>query len=145
MINEQEIDKEKVLIMAQDEGRFGRVNIPRASWAPLGIRPSVPKQIVRQSFYVYSAVAPSIGKISSLILPFGNTEMMNIFLSNVSEDFVNNEVIMQVDGAGWHKSKDLEIPKNIHLIVQPAYSPELNPVEHIWESIRENYLVSVKK
>jgi hypothetical protein len=66
--------------MTQDEGRFGRVNIPKASWAPKGLRPVVDKQIVRQSFYVYCAVAPSIGKISALILPYADTEMMNLFL-----------------------------------------------------------------
>jgi len=97
--------------MTQDEGRFGRVNIPKASWAPLGIRPVVGKQVVRQSFYVYCAVAPSLGIISSLILPFANTDMMNLFLDNVSKEFRNNEVIMQIDGAGWHRSKSLIIPK----------------------------------
>ena len=126
--------------MTQDEGRFGRVNIPKASWAPMGTRPNVAKQVVRQSFYVYCAVAPSLGKISSLILPYGNTEMMNIFLANLSKDFIDNEIIMQEDGAGWHRSKDLKIPDNIHFIIQPPYSPEVNPTEHIWDEIREKYL-----
>ena len=126
--------------MVQDEGRFGRVNIPRASWAPMGMRPNVPRQLVRQSFYAYCAVAPKLGKISSLILPFGNTEMMNMFLVNVAEEFSNNEIIMQVDGAGWHRSKALRIPENIYFIMQPPYSPEVNPTEHIWDEIREKYL-----
>lgn len=126
--------------MVQDEGRFGRVNIPKASWSPLGNRPKVAKQIVRKSFYVYSAIAPTLGKISSLILPYANTEMMNIFLENVSEEFINNEIIMQVDGAAWHKSKALKIPKNIHFIMQPPYSPEVNPTEHLWDELREKYL-----
>lgn len=126
--------------MTQDEGRFGRVNIPKASWAPMGIRPIVGKQVVRQSFYVYCAVAPSLGKISSLILPFGNTDMMNLFLENVSKDFRENQIIMQVDGAGWHRSKSLKIPENIYFIMQPPYSPEVNPTEHIWDEIREKYL-----
>ena len=126
--------------MTQDEGRFGRVNIPKASWAPKGIRPNVPKQVVRQSFYVYCAVVPSLGKISSLILPYANTDMMNIFLEHVSKDFKENEIIMQVDGAGWHRSKTLEIPANIYFIKQPPYSPEVNPTEHIWDEIREKNL-----
>lgn len=46
---------------------------------------------------------------------------------------------MQVDQAGWHSAKDLVIPENIRLIPQPAYSPELNPVEHIWDELREKY------
>ena len=47
---------------------------------------------------------------------------------------------MQVDQAGWHRSKDLVIPENIRFIPQPAHSPELNPIEHLWEEIREKFL-----
>ena len=140
IIERKGIDKTKVLIMAQDEGRFGRINIPRASWAPIGKRPFAPRQVVREAFYAYCAVCPSLGKMSSLLLPYANTDMMNLFLDQVSKDFNHNEIIMQVDGAGWHKSKDLKIPPNIHFIIQPPYSPEVNPVEHIWDEIREKKL-----
>jgi transposase len=44
-----------------------------------------------------------------------------------------------VDQAAWHHSKTLIIPENIRLIAQPAYSPEVNPVEHLWEELREKY------
>ena len=63
--------------------------------------------------------------------------MMNKFLKEVSRVYKHNEVIMQVDGAGWHTTKSLKIPCNIHFIQQPPYSPEVNPVEHIWDDIRE--------
>jgi transposase len=137
IIEKENIDKNKVIIMTRDEGRFGRVNIPKNSWAPMGIRPLVPKQIVRESFYVYAAICPSLGKMSSLILPYADTDMMNLFLENVSAEFIDNEIIMQTDGAGWHKSDDLKLPKNI---MQPPYSPEVNPTEHLWDEIREKYL-----
>ncbi|TME07427.1 MAG: hypothetical protein E6I80_11640 [Chloroflexi bacterium] len=51
--------------------------------------------------------------------------------------------MMQVDQASWHGAKDLRIPDNIRLIAQPAYSPELNPVEHIWEELREKQLANL--
>jgi len=63
--------------------------------------------------------------------------MMNLFLQQVAKDYKDYFVIMQVDKAAWHRSKELKIPSNIAFIYQPAYSPELNPVEHIWEDIRE--------
>ena len=44
---------------------------------------------------------------------------------------------MVMDGAGWHKAKALSVPENMALIFLPPYSPELNPVEHVWENIRE--------
>jgi putative transposase len=47
---------------------------------------------------------------------------------------------MQVDQAGWHRAKDLQVPENTRLIFQRASSPEVNPVEHLWEELREKYL-----
>jgi len=44
---------------------------------------------------------------------------------------------MVLDGAGWHKSDSLAVPENIRLLPLPPYSPELNPVENIWEELRE--------
>ncbi len=71
--------------MAQDEGRFGRISRPKRCWAPPGTRPLAPAQIVREAISVFAAVAPSLGKICSLILPDANTDMMNLFLTHVSE------------------------------------------------------------
>jgi hypothetical protein len=61
----------------------------------------------------------ALGKMTSLILPFANTEMMNLFLEEVSNDFKDCFVIMLVDGAGWHRSVRLIVPENIRLIHQP--------------------------
>lgn len=69
--------------------------------------------------------------------------MMNLFLQEVSATYKEKEVIMQLDGAGWHRSKKLQIPANIHFISQPPYSPELNPVEHLWDDIREKHFCNV--
>jgi transposase len=131
-------DSRPVAIASQDEGRFGRISDPKPAWAPPGVRPKAPKQIVREYLYVYSAVAPALGNMTSLLLPYANSEMMNIFLNQVAEDFKEYFVVMLVDGAGWHRSKDLKIPENIRFVQQPSHSPELNPAEHIWEELREN-------
>jgi hypothetical protein len=130
-------DYRPVLIMTQDEGRFGRISDPKACWVPAGIRPIVPKQIVREFLYVYAAVAPALGKMSALLLPYANTYMMNIFLRLVSQDFDEFYVVMVVDRAGWHSSSGLDIPENIEFIEQPSHSPEVNPTEHLWDEIRE--------
>jgi putative transposase len=42
--------------------------------------------------------------------------------------------------AGWHRAKDLVVPAHIRLIFQPACSPEVNPVEPVWEELREKHL-----
>ncbi len=126
-------------IMAQDEGRFGRISRPKRCWAPPGIRPSAPAQVVRESMYVFAAFAPSLGRLVSLVLPTANTAAMNLFLEHLSQTLADYFIVMQVDQAGWHRSRELIIPSNIRLIQQPAYSPEVNPVEHLWEELREKY------
>jgi transposase len=131
-------DTREVVVMAQDEGTFGRISRPQRCWAPHGIRPSVPQQIVREYVSVFSAVAPSLGRMTSLILPRTNTAMMNLFLAHVAEEFADYFIVMQVDQAAWHRSKQLQIPENIRLVPQLPRSPELNPVEHIWDYLRKH-------
>ncbi len=126
--------------MAQDEGRFGRMSRPRRCWAPAHVRPHAPSQVVREATYVFAAVAPEQGLMTSLVLPSADTDMMNLFLAHLSETLAGFFIVMQVDQAGWHRSKTLVVPENIRLIQQPAYSPEVNPVEHLWEELREKYL-----
>ena len=94
-------DQRPVLIMAQDEGRFGRVSRPRACWAPPGVRPTAPCQLIREFVQVFAAVAPESGELISLILPTANTAMMNLFLTHVSETLADFFIVMQVDQAGW--------------------------------------------
>ena len=125
--------------MAQDEGCFGRISRAKRCWAPPGIRSHAPAQVVREYMYASAAVAPTQGQMVSLVLPEASTAMMNLFLEQVGQTFSKYFILMQVDQAGWHSAKDLAIPENIRLIPQPAYSPELNPVEHIWDELREKY------
>jgi hypothetical protein len=99
-------------------------------------RPST-RQVIRTYLYVFTAVCPALGKMTSLILPWANTEMMNIFLRQVAEDFPDYFILMLGDQAGWHTSGKVELPENIRLIELPPRSPELNPSEHIWEELRE--------
>ncbi len=99
-------DQRPVLQMAEDEGRFGRISQPRRAWAPPGVRPRSPRQIVREYTYVYAAVAPAEGKMTSLILPRADTAMMHLFLEHVAKTFQEYFIVMQVDQAGWHFAKE---------------------------------------
>jgi transposase len=132
-------DHRAVIFMVQDEARFGRITQPTRCWAPTGMRPCIPHQIVRQAIYAFTAVEPKSGKMVSLLLPTANTEMMTIFLEHVSKEFAKSFIVMQVDRASWHRSPHLRLPENIRLIFQPPYSPEVNPVEHIWGELREKH------
>lgn len=78
------------------------------------------------------------GQDFSLILPSVNTTAMNEFLKQLSEYLGGKEAIVVMDGAGWHKSKDLEVPKTIEIVYLPPYSPELNPIEKLWEYVKSH-------
>ncbi len=62
---------------------------------------------------------------------------MQVFLDEISSRYPDNRMIMVLDGAGWHRNESLSIPDNIRILKLPPYSPELNPVEHLWDDLRE--------
>jgi transposase len=84
-----------------------------------------------------SAVGPKDGRLVSLVMPWVDSEVMSIFLSHTAQEFPNDLCVLIFDGAGWHRANDLRVPKNMVLIPLPPYSPELNPVEHISDYLRD--------
>lgn len=129
-----------MVVVPQDEGRFGRINAPRRCWTPPGERPVAPRQVVREAVYVYAAVCPQLGTMTALLLPQTNTAMMRLFLAQVAEELADYFVVMLVDRAPWHTAKTLVVPDNIRLLPLPAASPELNPTELVWRELREKDL-----
>ena len=132
----------EVMILFQDEARFGRINEPKSCWAK-GERPVVPSQIVREYTYAYAAACPFDGTMDSLILPVVNSAAMTVYLEEVSKRHNDKFILMFLDQAGWHRKGELKIPDNIRLVPIPAYSPELNPCEHIWDELREKWFHNI--
>lgn len=126
-------------MLFEDEGRFGRISDTRRCWVPLPKRAVVGQQVVRQYLYSLTAVSPADGQVASLIMPWVDAEIMSIFLAHTKSLFPQDECLMILDGAGWHIAKDLRVPPSMHLLFLPPYSPQLNPTEHIWDHVRENF------
>jgi transposase len=121
--------------MFQDEARFGRISDCRYCWCKKPLRPLVKAMLSHQ--YVYAAVSPQDGRLDSLVLPEVNSQWMHVFLTEVASRYPNENIVMVVDGAGWHKNKRFELPVNLKLLFLPPYSPELNPQEHVWDELQE--------
>ena len=100
------------------------------------MRPSVPCHHIREYRYTYGAVEPRTGEAFFLIMPYCNTDCMNVFLKQLSDSYPKDKIVLVCDGAAWHKSKGLSIPHNIRLVFIPPYTPEMNPIEQIWREIR---------
>ena len=126
----------------QDEARFGRMSDPRSCWAPAPHRPVVDLALVREFRYEYAAVSPWDGGLDFMTAEKMNTENMSRFLDQVAKAHRDQFIVMVVDGASSHRSKELEIPKNVSFIRLPPYSPELNPAEQIWNILRRDYFAN---
>lgn len=122
--------------MCQDEAGFGRINKPKPCWCPPHMRPSVPCHHIREYRYAYGAVEPLTGESCFLVMPYCNTNCMNVFLQELSKQYPEDLILLMCDGASWHRSQSLICPANIRLLPIPPYTPEMNPIEQIWKQIR---------
>jgi len=120
-----------------DEGRFGRISVLSPCWAPPGVRPKVARQVVRQSLYAFAAVSLPQATLTCRLSAKCNTDAMSLFILDMLAAHPDQPLVVFLDGAGWHKAKRLPRAERLHLEYLPPYCPECNPVEHIWDEIRE--------
>jgi transposase len=67
-----------------------------------------------------------------------DAEAMSVFLAQTAAAFPGQYCLMLLDGAGWYRAVALCVPPTLRLLPLPPYRPELNPVERLWEYLREN-------
>ena len=127
----------------QDEARVGQKNKIARRWARRGTRPRAPHDQRTSSVYIFGAICPQQGKGAALVMPRCDTQAMSLHLAEVAQAVAPGaHGVMLMDRAGWHRAKDLVVPDNLTLVLLPARAPELNPVENIWQFLRENWLSS---
>jgi DDE superfamily endonuclease len=96
------------------------------------------------SAYLFGAICPARAVGAAMITPAANTEAMNLHLAEISSQIAADaHAVVVCDGAGWHqRGQNLQVPANISLLSLPPYSPELNPMEKVWDYLRQNKLCS---
>jgi len=138
-----EIDHEKIEIWWQDESRVGQQGSLSRVWAAKGTRPRVVRQKQFISTYIFGACCPDKDKGCALILPDCCAGMMQLHLNEISKNVEENyHAIMLMDRASWHTTEALIIPSNMTLLPLPPYSPELNPMEQVWQKIKADHLTN---
>ena len=93
---------------------------------------------------MYSFLRPNTGETQWFILPRVNVEWFNLALEQFAQAVgagQTKQILLVLDGAGWHRSDRVKIPKGLHLETLPAYSPELQPAERLW-SLSDEPLVN---
>jgi transposase len=123
--------------MFYDESRFGLITDIGRIWTAKGIKPIIPSQQKYKYFYLYQATDIKSGEDFSMFFNCLDTKSINVYLKNLSERFKKEDILLIMDNASFHKSKQLEIPKNIKIEYIPPYSPELNPQERRFEDIKK--------
>ncbi len=124
-------------LIFQDEARFGRISDTRYCWCRRPFRPMANTMVTTQYTYAYGAVSHMIGRFDSHMLPQVNAECRQVFLDEVAQRYPNDNIMMVLDGGGWHKRPSCALAENVKLHFLPPYSPELNPIEHLWDELRE--------
>ena len=124
----------------QDEARIGQKNKLTRRWARRGTRPRAPATSARMG-YIFGAICPAKGKGAGLVMPWCDTDAMAAHLIEISAAVdPGAHAVLIVDQAGWHLTPKLAIPDNITVLALPPRSPELNPVENVWQFMRDNWL-----
>jgi transposase len=113
------------------------INWHRKRYCPKGFRPPY---VVRRAYewtYLYAAVDPTSGESFSLYLPGMDSLCFERFLERLGEAYADHDLVVVLDGAPSHTSKEIELPENVSLLALPSYSPELNPVERWFQELSE--------
>jgi transposase len=68
---------------------------------------------------------------------------MQLHLNEIARTVAKGaHAVLLLDRDGWHTTKALAVPRNITMILLPSRAPELNPVENIWQHLRQNWLAN---
>jgi hypothetical protein len=136
---QQQYPDKTIEIWFEDEARVGQHGTLTRIWAPTGSRPRALCDFRFESAYIFGAISPGSAKASALIFSSVGAEEMNLHLKEISHTLAKNvHAIILMDRAPWHRA--VVQPNNMSIEYFPSYSPELNPVEQVWDFLRSNYL-----
>src|SRR5580704_9988804 len=130
-----------VEIWFEDEARIGQKNGQVRQSARRGTRPRQPADQRYDNAYLFGAICSARGVGAALVLPYADADMMPLHLDEISRNVAEGaHAVLPRDRAGWHTTGKLDVPDNITPIFLPSRAPELNPVENVWQYLRQNWL-----
>lgn len=122
--------------LCQDETRLGLKSETGKVITAFGVKPVVQVQWQRDNFWLYGVVEPLSGWHFTQEYSHFNTEHFQQFIDALSEQLGDEIAVIQLDQAGAHMTSTLRWAENLIPICQPAHSPELNPIERVWQFIK---------
>lgn len=123
--------------MFQDEARMGLMTHQKRTLTSRGTAPLIKYQHRYQYLWIWGSFSPITGKTFCWETPIVTNAIFEAYLKELSLENPREYKIIVIDNAGFHASKNIEIPQNIHLLRIPPYSPELNPAEQVWKWMKD--------
>lgn len=122
-----------------DEHRYGLLPVIRRCWSLRGVRVHAPYATSYKWGYLYEALeVDGQHRCEFLYVPSVSKDISKLFLQQIAESDPHKTHIVIWDGAGFHpKDGEEGLPPNVRLLPLPPYSPELNPVEHLGDQIKD--------
>ena len=108
-----------------------------------GIKPVAEIDYCFTSMSLYGAVSPVNGDHFFLEFPHLNADCFQILINQFSAMFSQSLNVIVLDNGRFHRAKILEIPDNVILLFLPPYSPELNPIERLWQNLKAKLFCQV--
>lgn len=122
--------------LCQDETRIGRKTQTARVITAHGVKPIAKVEWPREAFWLYGIVEPETGWHFTQEYEKLNSTNFQAFIDAISEQLGDTIAVIQIDGAPAHRAKALEWPENLIPVFQPPHSPELNPIERLWEFLK---------
>lgn len=122
--------------LCQDETRLGLKTIPGRMITAPRVKPEGMTQWKRDNFYLYGVVEPLTGANFFYEFSHLDQDCFQHFLWEVSRFLGRSVAVMQLDRGAFHRAKGLEWPDNLIPLFQPACTPEVNPIERLWEHLK---------
>lgn len=127
-----------VRVWITDEMRHGLKPVVRRCWGLRGER-VVQKQHPRFAWgYTWAALECVEGRSEILFSNSVNLETSAKFLEQLGASDPAAMHVVIWDGAGFHqRDGHAALPANVRIVTLPPYSPELNPVEKLWDQVKD--------
>lgn len=127
-----------VKIWVADESRLGLHTHRRRGWTLRGQRVVIAQQQRHEWEYVYGALEVLTGQAQFRFMPSVGLGFRRDFLGQMAASDPLAEHVVIGDQAGFHpRAEDEHLPQRVHLLPLPPYSPELNPIEGLWDQVQD--------
>lgn len=136
-VKQQSKKFKRVRYWCEDETRLGLRTVQRRKLTSRGVKPVGSLQFRREKYYVYGLVEPKTGESFFREISHLDTKCFQEFINEFSQEYSEDLHIFQLDNGSFHTTGKLKVPENIIFLFQPAHCPELNPIERLWQHLKD--------